>query len=215
MTAKLSDLGILGLVFLAACGKPTIDFSSAESAKKSSDSAGKPLDDVKKKSIRASKDAPSIPQEIPAGKDAPSSGDASHSLPDQVPGKMADDVQEYDLNVKPLSKALIKKYAKIRNVKLQIEALKSALAIFRSDVGRYPTTDEGMNALLHCPNSDKWLGPYIDPAKFKKMPTDSWDHPFQYASPGKHSKNLDSYDVWSMGPDGINGTDDDIGNWEK
>jgi hypothetical protein len=180
MTAKLRDFGILGLVFLAACSKPTSDSSSEESAKKYSDSAGKPLDDVKTKSIRASKDVPSIPQETPSEKDTLSTCDASHSLLDQVPGKMADEAQEYDTKMKPRSKALTKKYGKIRNAKLQIASFKSVLEIFHSDVGHYPTTPEGLEALLNCPTdiADKWCGPYLDPSKIAKIPLDPWEHPY-------------------------------------
>ena len=45
------------------------------------------------------------------------------------------------------------------------------------------------------------------------VPLDPWDNPYQYMSPGIH--NPDGFDVWSFGPDGINGTQDDIGNWNQ
>jgi general secretion pathway protein G len=54
----------------------------------------------------------------------------------------------------------------------------------------------------------KWNGPYRE----KAVPSDPWGRQYQYASPGRH--NTDSYDVWSLGPDGADGTDDDIGNWQ-
>jgi general secretion pathway protein G len=58
-------------------------------------------------------------------------------------------------------------------------------------------------------NPAKWDGPYLD----KTVPADPWGKPYQYASPGTH--NADGYDVWSNGPDGVSGTDDDIGNWDQ
>ena len=56
-------------------------------------------------------------------------------------------------------------------------------------------------------NPSKWEGPYLD----SDLPLDPWDNPYQYVSPGIH--NPDGFDIWSYGPDGINGTEDDIGNW--
>jgi general secretion pathway protein G len=56
--------------------------------------------------------------------------------------------------------------------------------------------------------ASKWGGPYMD-----KIAKDPWERDFQYVSPGKH--NVDSFDVWSNGPDGQDGTADDIGNWQS
>jgi general secretion pathway protein G len=97
----------------------------------------------------------------------------------------------------------------------EIRTSQRRIDLFHQDINRYPSTTEGLAALIICPadisGPKKWDGPYFK----DKIPMDPWDHPFQYASPSKHSKDSDSYDVWSMGPDGINGTEDDIGNWEK
>ena len=56
--------------------------------------------------------------------------------------------------------------------------------------------------------AERWHGPYLD----RKSPVDPWDNDYKFAAPGKH--NTDSFDIWSIGPDGQDGTDDDIGNWE-
>lgn len=94
----------------------------------------------------------------------------------------------------------------------QIDSLKSQLNLFRTHCGRYPTTDEGLAALVVQPDDEalegKWAGPYLD-----KTPKDAWGHDLIYESPGTY--NEDSYDLSSAGPNGTPGDDDDITNWEK
>jgi general secretion pathway protein G len=82
------------------------------------------------------------------------------------------------------------------------------LTAYRIHTGSYPTTEEGLEALLKAPSgkSAQWQGPYV-----KELPQDPWGHPYQYRFPG--SKNKDRYDVWSMGSGGKSGDEDDIGNW--
>ena len=58
-------------------------------------------------------------------------------------------------------------------------------------------------------NASKWQGPYLD----KESPLDPWDNPYQYSYPG--TRNQDRFDIWSFGPDGADGTADDIGNWPE
>jgi len=79
-------------------------------------------------------------------------------------------------------------------------------------VGDYPSTAEGLQALVTAPagKADRWRGPYVVGDKTKIF-TDPWGTPYQYRYPGIHNKNKP--DVWSKGPDGRNGTADDIGNW--
>jgi general secretion pathway protein G len=86
-------------------------------------------------------------------------------------------------------------------------SLTAPLLKFRIDTGSYPTSEEGLAALLTAPatRSAKWRGPYID-----KIPTDPWGRPYQYRSPG--TRNKDGYDLWSQGPNEQNEADD-IGNW--
>ena len=103
--------------------------------------------------------------------------------------------------------------ARIDAAKSQIGLLKTPLQSFEMDIGTYPTNSQGLEAIRTAPgdlpNPSKWTGPYLD----RSVPLDPWDRPYQYAAPGSH--NPDSYDVWSFGPDGQNGTEDDIGNWES
>jgi general secretion pathway protein G len=89
--------------------------------------------------------------------------------------------------------------------------MNTPLEAFRMNVGRYPTVDEGLDALIRCPKGleDKWRGPYISEGK---LPLDPWMHRYQYRYPGIHNPN--SYDVWSLGPDGVE-DGHDIGNWKQ
>jgi general secretion pathway protein G len=97
--------------------------------------------------------------------------------------------------------------ARISAAKADIEAnISLALDLFEMGVGRFPTTEEGLAALRSDPSSlPGWKGPYL-----KKEPKDPWGKPYIYQSPGTH--NLD-YDLYSSGPNGVEGDDDDIGNW--
>ncbi|CAI8725779.1 type II secretion system major pseudopilin GspG [Methylococcus capsulatus] len=101
--------------------------------------------------------------------------------------------------------------SKSKTARLQIEELASSLDMYKLDVGRYPTTDEGLNALIEQPSTARvWNGPYL---RKKKVPLDPWNNPFHYVSPGQHGK----YDLWSLGQDnaeGGEGEDADILGWE-
>ena len=92
------------------------------------------------------------------------------------------------------------------------DSLKTSLVRYRIDLSDYPSTAEGMQALLTAPanKADRWRGPYID-TPGNKLPLDPWGEPYQYRYPG--TKNKGGYDLYSKGPDKIDGTDDDIGNW--
>jgi general secretion pathway protein G len=78
----------------------------------------------------------------------------------------------------------------------QIEAFEKSLDTYRLDVGRYPTTEEGLNALMAAPPSaaGKWNGPYLK----KGVPADPWGHAYQYRAPGAKSE----YEIVSLGKDG-------------
>jgi general secretion pathway protein G len=92
------------------------------------------------------------------------------------------------------------------------ESLKTSLVRYRIDLGDYPSTDEGIKALITAPDgkSDRWRGPYIE-AKSGKVPVDPWGQDYQYRYPGTH--NTESFDLFSMGRDKAADTPDDIGNW--
>ena len=88
-------------------------------------------------------------------------------------------------------------------------SIKTPLVSYRIHMGNYPSTEEGLQALITPPanRAERWKGPYIDS---KTIPVDPWGNPYQYRYPGTH--NPDKYDVWSWGPDGHESADD-IGNW--
>ena len=91
-------------------------------------------------------------------------------------------------------------------------SLALSLDLFELDNGTYPTTAQGLDALVRKPSSPpmptNWNGPYLK----KKMPLDPWGHTYVYSSPGAHNED---YDLYSFGPDGVEGGSDDIMNWEK
>ncbi len=92
------------------------------------------------------------------------------------------------------------------------DSLKTSLVRYRIEMGDYPSTAEGLAALLAAPASkaDRWRGPYID-SPGNKAPLDPWGEPYQYRYPGTHGNG--TYDLYSKGPDKADGTGDDIGNW--
>lgn len=92
------------------------------------------------------------------------------------------------------------------------DSLKTSLVRYKIDLGGYPTTAEGLGALLTAPSdgADRWRGPYVE-VSGNRLPVDPWGEPYQYQYPGSHNK--DGYDLFSKGPDKTAGTADDIGNW--
>jgi general secretion pathway protein G len=93
--------------------------------------------------------------------------------------------------------------------KAQIELLGQALDQFRLDTGRYPTTQEGLGALVTNQNIENWEGPYLK----KGLPNDPWGKPYIYQCPGQHGE----YDLFSYGRDGNpggEGEDKDVNSWE-
>jgi general secretion pathway protein G len=99
--------------------------------------------------------------------------------------------------------------SEVKTTRAQIDALGKALDQFRLDVGRYPTGEEGLQALNAAPAGEgRWAGPYLQ----KAVPMDPWGKPYQYKSPGERGE----YDLYSFGKDGQAGGQDeasDIGNW--
>jgi general secretion pathway protein G len=93
--------------------------------------------------------------------------------------------------------------------KAQVSSIEQALDKFRLDVGRYPTTQEGLNALVTNPGIENWDGPYVKTGTI----TDPWKRPYQYQQPGTHGE----FDLFSYGRDGNpggEGEDKDITSWE-
>jgi len=100
--------------------------------------------------------------------------------------------------------------SKQKAAKAQISLFETALDTYRLDVGKYPTTDQGLEALRNQPDgAERWDGPYLA----KRIPLDPWGHPFEYRSPGENG----DFDVISLGADGGQGgegEDEDIVSWK-
>jgi general secretion pathway protein G len=100
--------------------------------------------------------------------------------------------------------------AKLKAAKVQIEMFGTALDGFRLDVGRYPTTEEGLKALREKPSGvDKWEGPYLP----KEIPLDPWGNAYVYRSPSEYG----DYDIMSYGLDkaeGGEGENQDVVSWK-
>ncbi len=92
-----------------------------------------------------------------------------------------------------------------------IVALENALDMYKLDNVRYPTNDQGLEALVTKPESDPAPKNYKTGGYIKRLPQDPWQNAYQLLSPGEHGV----IDVFSMGPDGQAGTEDDIGNWDQ
>jgi len=98
--------------------------------------------------------------------------------------------------------------ARLAKASADISTLESTLEQYVFDVGSYPTTDEGLQALVrNVGNRARWNGPYLRGS----IPSDPWNGAYQYRTPGQMGR---AYDVFSCGPDKKPRTKDDIGNWE-
>ncbi len=113
-----------------------------------------------------------------------------------------------------------KQKADISAAKTQIGMLMAALERYVLDMKTYPETDVGLSALTEDPSSEdekksKWEGPYITKSS---IPKDPWGNEYQYEFPGTHSETSEKKkepEIWSMGPDGQDNTEDDIVSWES
>jgi len=101
--------------------------------------------------------------------------------------------------------------SKTKTAALQISELGTALDLYRLEVGRYPSSDEGLGALLSAPSGSRgWNGPYLTK---KAVPQDPWGNDYQYRAPGQQGE----FDLFSLGADnqqGGNGEDQDVVSWE-
>jgi general secretion pathway protein G len=102
--------------------------------------------------------------------------------------------------------------SKVKAAKIQIQSFGSALDLFNLDTGRYPSTAEGLTALVQSPGTiPSWNGPYL---KGGVLPNDPWGKSYVYRSPGEHGP----YDIMSYGSDGQEGgtgTAADIASWTR
>ena len=102
--------------------------------------------------------------------------------------------------------------SKVKAAKIQIESFSSSLDLYYLDVGRYPSTSEGLGALVQRPGGvPTWNGPYL---RSGVVPNDPWGHPYLYRSPGEHG----AFDIVSYGSDGQEGgtgTAADVISWKQ
>lgn len=101
--------------------------------------------------------------------------------------------------------------SKVGVARAQIDALSQALGHYRIELGSFPTTEQGLQALVTRPEgADKWQGPYLT----KAVPADPWDRPYHYKAPGDHG----DFDLYSYGADGQaggTGENTDVTSWES
>lgn len=101
--------------------------------------------------------------------------------------------------------------SKTKAARVQIEDLSASLDMYKLDVGKYPSSEQGLAALVEKPTDGKrWNGPYL---RKVKVPKDPWTQEYRYVSPGEHGK----FDISSYGADekeGGEGEDQDINSWE-
>lgn len=101
--------------------------------------------------------------------------------------------------------------SKTKAARVQIEDLAASLDMYKLDEGRYPTSQQGLAALVERPaDAKRWNGPYL---RKDKIPQDPWNQDYHYVFPGQHGK----FDLFSFGADekeGGEGEDQDINSWE-
>ncbi|MCX7163659.1 MAG: type II secretion system major pseudopilin GspG [Betaproteobacteria bacterium] len=103
--------------------------------------------------------------------------------------------------------------ARLVAAKHDIQTVLQALKMYRLDNGRYPTTEQGLQALVKKPTTEPVPKNWKEEAYLEKPPRDPWGTPYQYLQPGAHGE----IDVFSLGADGIpggEGVDADIGSWQ-
>lgn len=113
-----------------------------------------------------------------------------------------------------------KKKADLDAAKTQIGVFQGALEQYALHMNDFPTTEQGLIALIETPDSSeetgegsssKWDGPYLSKSD---LPVDPWGNDFQYEFPATHGKGSEP-EIWSFGPDGVDDTDDDITSWKR
>ncbi len=103
--------------------------------------------------------------------------------------------------------------ARIAKAKQDIRAIESALNLYKLDNYNYPSTDQGLEALVKKPTGTPEAKHWKEGGYLARVPMDPWDHPYHYLNPGAHG----TIDIWSLGADdqpGGTGVNADIGNWD-
>jgi general secretion pathway protein G len=103
----------------------------------------------------------------------------------------------------------VQRNANINAARSQVGLIDSQLRQYQFDIGQYPTDLSALRSLpADVSDPNKWAGPYLD----RDVPLDPWGREYMYNPNG--GRNTDKPDVWSVGPDGQDGTQDDVGNWQ-
>ncbi|AQP99902.1 MULTISPECIES: type II secretion system major pseudopilin GspG [Pseudoalteromonas] len=100
--------------------------------------------------------------------------------------------------------------AAIDKAHLDIQQLEDAMSLYKLKNKSYPTTEQGLEALVNKTNIEPVPKRFPDGGFISELPDDPWGKPYQLISPGEAGK----FDIFSVGPDGEAGTEDDIGNWD-
>ncbi len=99
--------------------------------------------------------------------------------------------------------------AQIKKAAVDIQTLEGQLEMYKLRTNRFPTTEQGLEALVSMPTIEPIPRNYPNEGFIKRLPLDPWGNPYQLLSPGE----IDNIDIYSFGPDMEEGTDDDIGTW--
>lgn len=99
--------------------------------------------------------------------------------------------------------------AKIKKAAIDIQALEGSLELYRLQTNTIPTTEQGLEALVSMPTIDPIPRSYPEGGIIKRLPEDPWGNAYVLLYPGE----VGQYDIYSFGPDGVEGSDDDIATW--
>jgi general secretion pathway protein G len=101
--------------------------------------------------------------------------------------------------------------SEIKATRAQLDGLSKALATYRLDSGHFPSTEQGLKALVERPADEpKWAGPYLS----KAVPSDPWGRPYVYRSPGEGGQEYDLHSLGKDGQRGGSGENGDISVWD-
>lgn len=99
--------------------------------------------------------------------------------------------------------------AQLKKAAIDIQTLKGSMQMYKLRTNRFPTTEQGLEALVSIPTIDPIPRNYPNEGFIDNLPLDPWGQPYKLLSPGE----IDTIDIYSTGPDETDGTDDDIGTW--
>lgn len=104
--------------------------------------------------------------------------------------------------------------ARVTKARADIRTLETAIDLYRLDNGSYPSTDQGLNALVERPSSEPEARSWRDGGYVKRLNKDPWGRPYQYLKPGEHGE-IDIFSYGADGEPGGEGVNKEIGNWQS